>query len=317
MRAFRWSLFNRPTGEGFRSSFSDKKEDIEVTLFFDDSQYITRKKGKQNQYLSGDLELSAVGFDVPNEIKEITKIKEINFQGQHDKYFLLEETPGFIGKTLSEFVGLKIIEEKIKIINEIINKTKMRSKINEEDLKKAEEKLLTFSHLEEVETIINSIESLVKEQSTNSRIVHQLNTIIFNISNLKEIIRKNKTFMEIKPKCENLMSRISRWNKLEKKSKDINLILSNLKINREKIDRCEKILTIKPLCQDLKSFIEKFNTRQSHLNKILSVCSDIQKTKSQRTNSVRLRDQLLKRKEELIKNLDFCQYCGADKKHWR
>lgn len=317
MRAFKWAFFNRPTGEGFKSSFANKKDDIEVSVFFDDDQYITRRKGKQNQYLTGDLELSAVGFDVPDEIKAITKIKEINFQGQHDKYFLLGETAGFVGKTLSEFVGLGIIDEKTKIINKIINETNMRSKINEEDLKKAEEKLLSFSHLNEIEIVIGTINSLLKEQTQSAKRIYQLKNILFNIQKEKQTIEESKKFLEIRPKYQNLMARISRWKKLEKKRNDINLILRNLEIHRERIESAEKILTIKPMCQDLKSLMDKFAIQLSALNKINSIRSAIKTAKSQRTEALHTRSLLLKRKEELSTALDFCQYCGAEKKHWR
>lgn len=199
VRALRWALFNRPQGEGFKSHFADDKDPVEVSLSFTEDTWVTRSKGKVNQYYSDDLELKALRSDVPDEIKAITLIDDINFQSQGDPYFLIGETPGAAGKKLNEFVGLTIIDDSRSKINRLVNKVGLELNIVEEDIETTTERLkVEFKHLKKAESIVKFIDRS-KDKLVDRTSKHDaLDTLLASIMSKRRHIKANKKWLKVK-----------------------------------------------------------------------------------------------------------------------
>jgi len=275
IRALKWALFNTPRGEGFKASFAKEEDPVEVTISFTDGDFIRRKKiGTKNTYETeehcNENILNAVGSDVPDEVKEVTQISEVNFQSQEDSYFLLQDTPGKVGRKISEVVGLQIIAESKKKIDEVANKTATRLKVNKEDTKSTIENLRDFEHLEDVEEIVTSIETSLKRKQDKVKRYRGIETVIESIKRLEEEIKTDKKWLEIEEDHSLLV---------EQQEK-----LANLR---------SKHRTISNIVNDIKE-AEKY---------VKSAGSEL--------------IQLGKQYAELEKQLDYCQYCGAHKKHWK
>lgn len=76
-----------------------------------DGTVVTRfKTGKKNGYKAKDEEFVAVGKDQPDEIRQLVKLTDINFQAQHDPPFLLGMTPGQIAREVNKIVDLQAID---------------------------------------------------------------------------------------------------------------------------------------------------------------------------------------------------------------
>jgi len=74
IRALRWLVWNRPTGDAVRSWWGG---DTEVSLSLPTSS-ISRIKGKENQYTLNGLVFKAIGTDVPEEISKELKQTSIS-----------------------------------------------------------------------------------------------------------------------------------------------------------------------------------------------------------------------------------------------
>lgn len=115
IRAIYWALFNRPSGTGFltwgaaASTFA--------RLHFDNGAIVLREKDKKTNFYmrrinGGDTnqdKFQALRTDVPTEISDTHQLEAFNVQRQHDRYFLLQDSPGEVGRQLNEVMNLSVI----------------------------------------------------------------------------------------------------------------------------------------------------------------------------------------------------------------
>jgi len=117
-RALRFVLLNEPGGEDF---INFNENETEVTLQYN-NHIVTRAKArsnKRNEYIVDGKVLKAFGQGVPEEVKQVFGLSEINYEWQFDKRpFLLAETGGYIAGKLNEIVNLDLIDTSLKNIEQ-------------------------------------------------------------------------------------------------------------------------------------------------------------------------------------------------------
>jgi len=182
IRAINWVMSNRPSGDSFRANFS--KNMTEVAMAFGED-FVVRQKGKSiNKYEVPSGELKALRTDVPQEVKDITQMQDVNLQPQHKSYFLLDETPGNVAKSFNSVSGLEEMDAALKNINSKVRDTSWKithttEKIDgleidiekvqwvdeaQESLKWVAECSSDLSGLQEVHTFVKKLISEVEEQ---------------------------------------------------------------------------------------------------------------------------------------------------------
>ena len=155
-----------------------------------DNDYIVtrmrdRKKGGKNLYYldkedTSINEFNAVGQNVPEEIKEILRIDDINIQNQQDKTFLLSESSGYISRYLNNLIGLDDIDNSLKNANSEIKRlnTEIKKAENRKDeldknrkeyfgLPLQEKKFIYLEKinydLKDIEITLNSIKRIIND----------------------------------------------------------------------------------------------------------------------------------------------------------
>jgi len=64
----------------------------------------------KNIYRVDDTEFKALRNLVPKEVTDRLQLKEINFRSQHNQYFLLQDSPGAVARTMNELTDLGVID---------------------------------------------------------------------------------------------------------------------------------------------------------------------------------------------------------------
>ena len=116
LRALRFVLNNEPGGEDFINFNADA---CTVKLYMDNHEIVRRKgrANKVNEYMLDGKVLKAFGQGVPDEVKAVTGLTEVNAEWQFDRRpFLLAETGGFVASKLNEIVNLELIDYSLKNI---------------------------------------------------------------------------------------------------------------------------------------------------------------------------------------------------------
>ena len=121
IRAIRWVIENRPLGTDKLNSFWNKdfKEEMSVKLYTENGWVQRIRTKDRNGYTictdGTPVELSAVGTDVPQEVKDFLKVNDINFQYQFDSPYLISMSSGEASKYLNNIIHLDSIDSMMSV----------------------------------------------------------------------------------------------------------------------------------------------------------------------------------------------------------
>ena len=174
LRALSWALFNTPDG---LDMIRHGQKICKVVIVFHDGTIIQRNRSKaKNEYVLevGDQQYKFSGFgrSVPDEIKKVVNMQEINISSQFSQFFLLSDSSGEVARKLNKIARLDLIDKVIKYVNKEIRQNK--SELSHwEDLKQQKEKEVeSFDFLPGLKKDINRVEKIENKLSnlTNKRL---------------------------------------------------------------------------------------------------------------------------------------------------
>lgn len=211
IRALRWLIWNRPTGDDFRSNWGGSTS-VEVNI---DKQKIIRIKDQAgNDYFLDGTKFSAFKTEVPEEIIKTLNINEINLQRQHDAPFLFSETSGSVAEFFNRIAGLNKIDIGLQNVNKWIREIDQSIKYKGEDLEKLQEEIKQFDYLDKFEVEVEVLEEMEKNRVFLAQSVGKLASSINHIYNLKVALEKNGKILILKPYIDQLDTYIQERNKL-------------------------------------------------------------------------------------------------------
>ena len=160
IRALRWAVWNRPTGNSIQSSWGGETV---ITVQTEEGE-VSRIKGKTDAYVLNrvggkKLVFKAFGTSVPDEIQNFFNINEINLQQQLDAPFLLSKTSGEVASHFNKVARLSKIDTGTSNVNSWITKLKSDIGKDESDIEKFTEQLKTFEYLEKFEIDVEVLEA--------------------------------------------------------------------------------------------------------------------------------------------------------------
>jgi predicted ATPase len=140
-----------------------------VSVTFDDSNKVEWRKGKGvNSYeVNGEL-IDKVGSSVPDEVKSLGVVsvdvsgKEVwpQVSKQFEQVFLLDLPPSTLSSALSDVDQIQKLEKASALARSDIKSIKAKIKFKNEDLQSERVALESFEGIDDVEAILQSVESL-------------------------------------------------------------------------------------------------------------------------------------------------------------
>lgn len=175
-----------------------------VSVTFDDSNKVEWRKGKGvNSYeVNGEL-IDKVGSSVPDEVKSLGVVsvdvsgKEVwpQVSKQFEQVFLLDLPPSTLSSALSDVDQIQKLEKASALARSDIKSIKSKIKFKNEDLQNEREALESYEGIDEVETILQSVESLQdssnkleKELSSLEKVRAYRDSYVSQISTLKDAL---------------------------------------------------------------------------------------------------------------------------------
>lgn len=196
LRALKWVVSNKPSGEAFRSKWGG---DTEVRIHIDKHDQVIRQKDTENKYRiervnKGDitlLDFKSFGQDVPEDIKKLLNISPINFQTQHAAPFLLSNSSGEVARYLNKIVQLDKIDIANTNINSTLRKEKQDLQYETGRLTELDEKLKGYVWLGTAEGCLVKLEqfeaSLIEKKLDRRELVQLRDSIIETEETIEEI----------------------------------------------------------------------------------------------------------------------------------
>ncbi len=121
------------------------------------------------RYIVDGEELSGFGQGVPQPVTDALQLGELNIAGQHDRPFLLFDTPGEVARILNRVVKLDVIDRALANHAAIKRKNDQELKAAEARIKELTEQTLTFPDLEAGAAKLTTLEGKAKEIDNKDR----------------------------------------------------------------------------------------------------------------------------------------------------
>jgi predicted ATP-dependent endonuclease of OLD family len=170
LRSLLMLINNKPGGSQWFSYFAGDKGTMEVKATFDDKliQLIrhirTTKKGEKVVDSSGyylDKEsFEGMRSSVPDLVKQVVNMDDLNIHEQHDSPFLITGSGGEIARTINKITQVDEADEWVSQLTTRINKTKHSIDLINEDVKEKQIKAADLSYLDKLRPLVERLEGL-------------------------------------------------------------------------------------------------------------------------------------------------------------
>ena len=277
IHSLHWTIKNRPSGFDFRSWNARSGEFTSVNMVFDDGWVIRERNKTTNQYRwSGSDEPSkALKGRIPEEINSFINLNDLNFQSQHDTYYLLQDSPGEVARKLNDIVGISIIDKTIKAINSIVSDAKSKSEEEAIEVKKKEKELEQFDNLESIQLLIEDIE---KDDAYLSEVEDKIvstNEIIESINAIQDDIISAKNKLKSRRMVDALLSDSKIINELYYDIEDTQNLLNEISMIQEDIEECNEFLKHKSDIEECLLISKEIEIESKKIESIGSLLFDI------------------------------------------
>ena len=191
---------NDPAGTEFVSDWiiSDKgnpKGNTEVHIHTDEG-VVSRIRGRDNKYLVDEKELSAFRTSVPEQVRELLQITDLNIQEQKDSFFLFNVSGGEVVKQINKFMNLDMIDTTLTSAKSSLMANKRLSQISSASLEETAEKLKDYEVVDTLSSLLTDAEARQsdiaesKRKSTETtKLVERYKEVSVSLERYKEVDR--------------------------------------------------------------------------------------------------------------------------------
>lgn len=311
MRAFRWVITNKPSGDSFMSHW--KGGDTECAIQIEQKNIQRIKSNKENIYKIQKEIFRSFGKDTPEIIKKTLNFSEINLQTQFDFPFLIFDSPGNVAQYLNRVVNLDIIDFSLSKIE--INRKKINREIfkNQSDIKEKQEQIKRFDYIDKLEIKLNELENknneLVKKQKEYSDIYKLIEEQLNIKKELNHIKKKNID------KQEEIINKLLELNKNLDRTKEqynnINFLIKEYSDINNKIKFIKKIYTDKNektmnMLLKQQQILNEFKEKREDINSFINIYRNHEKKHKDVQKKLFL---LVEEEKKLTKGLKICPLC--------
>lgn len=285
LRAMAWVIKNRPSGDAIRNWDCKKTDAVTAEMILNDNgkeETLSKERaGSNTRYLSSKFgTLAVVGRDVPAEVTQLLNLSDFNFQTQHDAYFLLNDSPGSVAKTLNDLVGLSIIDTIFKNINSKSLFLKRQSEENQTSIDKLQSEINQLQYLDTAEKELIEAENLSEllEQKTDQ--LNRLSILIASILNTKQDLEKanqilpaEKELAVIKEQNENLNQTAAKYFRMSN-------IIASINEFQSKLNEKSEWLAVEEPYLGLRSQFDKQKNLQTKQSLLANLIASINASRS-------------------------------------
>jgi len=298
IRCLNWLFNNRPLGFGYHSNFTDEKHtSVKLILFSGDIVELSKTKSKAIYRLNGE-EYTGIGSDVPDAVREILNLGDINIQNQLDAHYLITGTSGEVARTINEITNLESVDLWVSKITSQINKDNQRRDFLVEEIKVIENKLRSYRRVKRLKLLHEKLQKKVLKVKNIQTNIWGMEKLIEDIEDVEGKLKKFAKREKILKEIDNIEIIESKINYLEIQYEDLKefqTLISNI----DKLEVGEK--DIKYLM-----FLEELQRQENNLRDLLDYISEIKR------NIVLFCNEEKRAKSEYLKALEdegICPVC--------
>lgn len=195
LRALKLLAYNRPSGAKYYSNFAPAEGVTEIDVQLDNGRIKlvkSVKRGKDGskilnntRYEMGGMNFSA-GADVPEEIRQLLNLSEINIQNQFDAPFLATSSPGEIARTINRITKLEEVDGWKSELTKRINRTNQEMDILVKQAKQLEIELAKYEGFEDLQNDVDKLNACNSDYGQVCESMKRLDESLVKIEKLKK-----------------------------------------------------------------------------------------------------------------------------------
>ena len=311
IRALKLVIWNQPNGDSYRSWWGG---DTRVEVLVDANTIERRRTNSFNGYIvNASSEFSAIKTDVPDEIKELLNMNEVNLQQQLDSAFLLSSTSGEVARYFNKVANLDKIDLGTSNITTWINKLKTEISYKENDYSANKQKLATFDYLEKFEIDVEVLEETERQLTNKQNKKKQLKLLVSKMVSLKDEIVEEEKLASLSPLLTNVLAFIEkkkdecqRWTRLSRLLNDYIAVCFHIEENK----------VLQSMGKSVDSFLALYRTKESTSIEADRLKKHVAKMKMCERD-ISITNAEMKTKHTLFESEmgDVCLLCGQTIKH--
>lgn len=263
IRALRWTIYNKPSGDAIRSHWGG---DTEVEIKFADGNELLRKKtNSENSYTLNAEKLKAFGQGVPQEVTKAVNMDDVNIQQQHDTHFLLSETAGEVATHFNRIAGISVIDRSISKAKSAVAQTKTSIAIHEKDYVEKLDQLKMYENLDGIENVLKNIERKSKERDTLKTKIGITQTSFRRLDAITASLEYIDSIIALEPRVKNIKANDKIWIETNVALKKLRLSVSKLEKIDATLENNERILRLEQPVKNVLSKVTQKGQFEAHL----------------------------------------------------
>lgn len=261
VRSIKWVADNRPSGTAFKSNFSGDNGTV-VKLDFDEG-IVTRTRTKSsNSYTVGSSNFDVVRTDVPDEVTKLLNFSDLTIQGQHDPYFLLQDSSGEVAKKLNRVANLEIIDFVLKEVNSDALQVARDKRQNIETMTRLTVDLEKYEGLDEVKGKADALEGKINRKDKLENESKQLAELVKSITEIEEDIEDVVDWLSVEKPFEVIRKQVINKADLENSHSRLERLIEGIEELNKYILECERLM---PATKAVANLLSQINIYQDNV----------------------------------------------------
>jgi len=298
IRALRWVSLNKPAGDSF-INWNCKEAKVKAEF---DGERVTRIRSKsKNIYRSTLSKKPFVAFsnNVPEDLKALINLDEINFQTQHAPPFWFCETAGEVSRQLNAIINLTLIDKTLANIDSWLRTANADSRATTARLEAAQEQKKNLAYAVDISDDLLSIEVLQMDIEDNAR---TRSVLLDKIELVGLYTNRYKNAAERATDGLNTMSIYSASCKITEKAENLQNLIESAQNHQTAIDRKPPSTT---QLDKLQEAIEDSTEQYYELEDLIEAIED---KENQKCQTIQTAVELDTQMKKLLKGK--CPICG-------
>jgi exonuclease SbcC len=233
IRALRWLITNRPSGDAFRSMWGG-----DTSVMMDN---ITRVKGKnKNGYTYDENEYQAAGADVPESVAQALNFSDLSWQGQMDSPFLLSASSGEVARALNEVADLDKIDSTLSNANRMIRDNRAALLASGQQVSAILAELTRFVGLDKRLALCAKLKEQERRADALEELAERGDALLADVGRAENEKAKFKNLSQAEEMLNGLMDMVGQVQDAEAQAEKAQVVLATLERKQFTLDGFEK-----------------------------------------------------------------------------
>ena len=237
LRGFQWLRTNRPSGEAHRSWWGGE---MYAGLVLPEGTIERRYDKKDTYTVNGEMDFTAFGKSVPDEVLELLNMTDINWQSQMDSHFLLSQGSADVARKLNSVANLDIIGTAQSNGNKQLRTSQGDQKTTAARLEEIEEELKAFEDLDDLQ---KRLVSLMRKEKKAEAIQDErdiLEGVDTKLKRMKRKITRARFLVELAPSVKSLRSLVQKRQEIKADRLALDLLCQTIRQKQKRIEEAQK-----------------------------------------------------------------------------